>query len=108
MKAKERLWWNADRSKLLPEGHKDAALLYAAPGDEIPESAAKKYRLVDGYLRGGAAAKAAKGESEQDANGEEKEGAKGEDKQGAKGGDKQSGAGLTIKKAKKAKKAKKE
>ena len=92
MKAKERLWWNADRSKLLPEGHKDAALLYAAPGDEIPESAAKKYRLVDGYLKGGAAAKAAEAaRNKEDAKGEDKQGAKGEDKQG----------GLTIDKAKK-------
>ena len=94
MKAKQRLWWNADRSKLLSEGHKDAAILYAAPGDEIPESAAKKYRLEDGYLKGGAAAKKA-------AEGEDKQADKGGDKQGAKGGDKS--GGLTIDKAKKKK-----
>ena len=91
MKAKERLWWNADRSKLLPEGHKDAALLYAAPGDEIPESAAKKYRLMDGYLKGGAAAKAAKDEGKQADKDADKQGAEGEDKSG----------GLTIEKTKK-------
>ncbi len=79
MLARERLWWNANKTKLHPEGHPKAATLYAAPGHEIPESAAKKYKLVDGYLKGGAAAKAA----------EEKAADKGEDKRG----------GLTINKA---------
>ena len=107
MEAKERLWWNADRSKILPDGHKNAAILYAAPGDEIPDSAAKKYRLVDGYLKGSAAAKeaakAAEGVNKESDMGGGKEGAKGGNKeadkggnkQGAKGGNKQGGLKIT-------------
>ncbi|AEQ50758.1 helix-hairpin-helix domain-containing protein [Pelagibacterium halotolerans] len=51
MKAAERIYLNADKSRAVPEGHKDAAFLYAAIGDEIPDSAAEKYRLTDGRAK---------------------------------------------------------
>lgn len=35
--AKERLYFNADKTKLLKEGDEDARILACAPGDEIPE-----------------------------------------------------------------------
>ena len=50
MEAKARLFLNQDKTKLVAEGHEEAAFLYAAPGDEIPESAAKQFGLVDGDL----------------------------------------------------------
>lgn len=50
MFAKERLFLNAARSALLSEGHPEAATLYAAPGDEIPDSIAEAFGLVDGCL----------------------------------------------------------
>lgn len=53
MIAKERIYLNAERTKALPEGHKDAAFLYATPGDEIPESAVELLGLVDGGFAAG-------------------------------------------------------
>lgn len=50
MFAKARLFLNADKSKLVHEGSEEAAFLYAAPGDEIPDSAAEMFGLVDGDL----------------------------------------------------------
>ena len=52
MIAKERLYLTADKSKVVAEGDKRAAFLYAAVGDEIPENAAKQFGLVDGGLAG--------------------------------------------------------
>lgn len=59
MQAKERLFLNADKTRLVKDGDKHAAYLYAVPGDEIPESAAKKFGLVDGRLKGSDEAEAA-------------------------------------------------
>lgn len=50
MKATQRLFLNADRTKCVAEDHKDAAFLYATPGDEIPDEAAERFGLVDGAL----------------------------------------------------------
>lgn len=52
MFATARLFLNAEKSKLVHEGSEEAAFLYAAPGDEIPESAAEMFGLVDGDLPG--------------------------------------------------------
>ena len=50
MFAQQRLYLTADKAKLVPEGDEDAATLYASPGDEIPDSAAERFGLVDGAL----------------------------------------------------------
>ena len=50
MFAKARLFLNAEKSKLVHEGSEEAAFLYAIPGDEIPDSAAEMFGLVDGDL----------------------------------------------------------
>lgn len=52
MKCTQRLYLTADRKKVVAEGHKAAASLYAVPGDEIPQSAADLFDLVDGHLKG--------------------------------------------------------
>ena len=57
MIAKERLYLTADKTKVVAEDDKRAAFLYAAVGDEIPESAAKQFGLVDGGLPGKGKAK---------------------------------------------------
>lgn len=44
------LFLNLEKTKLLPEGHKDANSLYATPGTIIPASAAEEFGLVDGAL----------------------------------------------------------
>lgn len=51
MQAAERLFITADKKRLVREGHKDGAFLYVAPGDEIPDSAAEMFGLVDGKLK---------------------------------------------------------
>lgn len=61
MFAKARLYHNADKSKLVHEGNEEAAFLYATPGDEIPESAAEMYGLVNGDLPKPKAAKSGDG-----------------------------------------------
>lgn len=50
MKCTQRLYLTADREKVVGEGDASAATLYAVPGDEIPDSAAEKFGLVDGAL----------------------------------------------------------
>lgn len=50
MIAKQRLYLTADKSAVVREGDEAAATLYATPGDEIPDSAAEKFGLVDGGL----------------------------------------------------------
>lgn len=50
-KAKERLYFTADKDRLVGAGDKRAAFLYAAIGDEIPNDAAARFGLVDGLLK---------------------------------------------------------
>lgn len=57
--AQERLYLTADRKRLVGEGNPKAAFLYASPGDEIPESAAKRFGIVDGKLKKSAVKKVA-------------------------------------------------
>lgn len=61
MIAKTRLFLTADSKALVAEGDPKGATLYCAAGDEIPESAAKMFGLVDGDLpaKGGKGAKEA-------------------------------------------------
>src|SRR3546814_20130292 len=47
MIAQERLYLTRDRKTLVGDGDKRAAELYATPGTEIPESAAKLFGLTD-------------------------------------------------------------
>ena len=51
--ATQRLYLTADASRLVAEGDPKAATLYCSPGDNIPQSAADKFKLVDGALRKG-------------------------------------------------------
>lgn len=68
MFAQDRLYLTADKDRLVPEGHEDAATLYCSPGDEIPDSAADKFGLVDGALpEPGAPKKAKRGGSTKEA-----------------------------------------
>lgn len=53
MFAKEKLYLTAERTTLVKAGDPRAAFLYCAPGDEIPQSAAEKFGLVDGRLKPG-------------------------------------------------------
>lgn len=87
MQAKERLWLTADKSKIVPEGHKDAATLYAAVGDEIPQTAADRYGIKDGAVS--AATRAKEPAGKQAGGGKDKSGQKGEDKSGQKSEQKQ-------------------
>ena len=50
MEAKERLFITSDKKRLVKEGDPKGAFLYAAPGDEIPQSAAEMFGLIDGKL----------------------------------------------------------
>lgn len=52
MQCKQRLYLTADKKKLVGEGHPKAAILYAVPGDEIPQSAADLFKLEGGHLKG--------------------------------------------------------
>lgn len=61
--AKERLYLTAGRDRLVREGHKEAAFLYAAKGDEIPDSAAARFGLKDGRLGKASAAETLLGSS---------------------------------------------
>lgn len=45
-KAIVRLYCTADRSAIVLEGDEAAAFLYAAPGDEVPASAAERFKLT--------------------------------------------------------------
>lgn len=51
MKATERLYLTGDAKALVREGDPRGASLYAAPGDEIPESAVAMFGLVDGTVK---------------------------------------------------------
>lgn len=53
--AAQRLFLNADKTKLVGAESKDAAFLYAAEGDEIPGEACERFGIVDGKLKGKAA-----------------------------------------------------
>jgi predicted flap endonuclease-1-like 5' DNA nuclease len=46
--AAERMFLNAAKTKVLPEGHKDCAFLYASKGDEIPAEACERFKIKDG------------------------------------------------------------
>lgn len=48
----ERLFFTSDKAALVREGDERAAFLFAAPGDEIPASAAEMFGIVDGKLDG--------------------------------------------------------
>ena len=48
--AQERMWLTADHKHLVADGDPEAATLYAAVGHTIPESAAKEFKVTDGYL----------------------------------------------------------
>jgi hypothetical protein len=52
MKCTQRLYLTTDRKKVVGDGDKKAASLYAVPGDEIPQSAHDAFGLVDGHLKG--------------------------------------------------------
>lgn len=41
----ERLYLTADRESVVPEGHPDAAFLYATPGKTVSDEEAEKYGL---------------------------------------------------------------
>lgn len=88
MQCTQRLYLTEDKQKLVGEGDKKAAFLYAVPGDEIPDSAVEKFGLVDGHLKGFDPDKGA--DTKEDKSGSDKEDKSGSDKAG---GDKQSGAG---------------
>lgn len=75
MQAKERLYLTADKKRLVAEGDKRAATLYAVPGDFIPDSAVALFGLVDGALKGSSA-----GGGKEKAPAPNKEKAPGEDK----------------------------
>lgn len=51
MRARERLYLTADRDRVVRAGDPKAAFLYASEGDEIPDTAAAKFGLVDGRLK---------------------------------------------------------
>lgn len=97
MIAKSRLFLTADSKALVAEGDPKGATLYCAPGDEIPESAAKMFGLVDGDLpkRAGKGDKGDKG-SKEDGGGSDKEKKAGEDKGGAGAADATKGAGAAA------------
>lgn len=48
----QRLYLTADRKTLVAVGNKKGDTLYAVPGDTIPDSAAERFGLVDGHLKG--------------------------------------------------------
>ena len=50
MLAQERLYLTERRDRVVREGDARSAFLYAVPGDEIPQSAADRFGLVDGRL----------------------------------------------------------
>lgn len=53
MKATARLYLTACATALVAAGDPRAARLYASPGDDIPDSAAQKFGLVDGTIAEG-------------------------------------------------------
>lgn len=91
MYAKQRLLLTADESKLVPEGHPDGATLYCSPGDEIPDSAAERFGLVDGELPAGGSKEGPARPNKEKPPAEDKDKQPGEDK-GAGSGTKGAGA----------------
>jgi len=92
MEAKERMWLTQDRSRLVKEGHPEAAILYATPGTEIPASAVEMFGL-----KGGRLAKSRAGSQDKAAEPDEDKAAEPEgDKAAEPEGDKPSGGGLTV------------
>ena len=103
--AKARLYHTADKSRLVPEGHDEAAFLYANEGDEIPADACTLYGLKDGAIAAvkseTAAEKKARAEADKQAQadadkqaqvGADKQAQADADKQAQVGADKQAGA----------------
>lgn len=85
MIAKQRLYLNAAKSALVAAGHPDAAQLYCTPGDQIPDSAAERFGLVDGELQEAELLESKEGgkrEDKEDRGGENKDGASNPDKTG--------------------------
>lgn len=87
MTAKERLYLTKDAKALVREGDPKGASLYAAPGDEIPDSAVERFGLVDGTIKGGR--KEQKGGSDK----ERKPGGDKGGQDGGSGGDQGNGGG---------------
>lgn len=88
MFAKERLYLTGDGKRLVREGDRAAATLYAAAGDEIPDSAVQRFGLVNGTL-------GTKGSGTKDGGkqpGGDKERQPGGDKEKTPDGDKSAGA----------------
>ncbi|MDZ4135447.1 MAG: hypothetical protein U1D06_07610 [Paracoccaceae bacterium] len=50
MIATQKLFLNADKSELVPEGDKRAAFLFCVPGNEIRPDEHKRFGLIDGAL----------------------------------------------------------
>lgn len=59
--AQQKLFLNADKSKLVGEGDEAAAFLFCVPGDEIIPEVHEQFGLVDGALPEKAAKKEPKG-----------------------------------------------
>lgn len=95
MQATERLYLTENRKQLVREGDSRGAFLYAAPGDEIPDSAVEMFGLVDGTLPQGKskAKEAAPAEDKEAAPAEDKEAAPAEDREAAPAEDK---AGASV------------
>jgi len=72
--AQERMYLTSDRKRVVAEGDKRAATLYAAPGHRIPAEAAERFGLSDGFVKGSAAQKAAAKEKKVPADKERKAG----------------------------------
>ena len=50
MVLKERLWYTNDKEKVVKDGNDEAAFLFGAPNQTIPDALAKKFNIVDGLL----------------------------------------------------------
>jgi hypothetical protein len=46
VEAEERLWLTADRERVVPDGHPDAAFLFTTPGQQITREEAERYGLL--------------------------------------------------------------
>ncbi|WP_432769801.1 MAG: hypothetical protein HEQ22_03375 [Sphingopyxis sp.] len=94
MFAKERLYLTGDGERLVREGDRAAATLYAAAGDEIPDSAVQRFGLANGTL--GTNGGGTKGSGTKDGGGKQPGGDKekqpGGDKEKTPDGDKAAGA----------------
>ncbi len=76
MFAKVRLYLSACATALVLEGDPRGATLYAAPGDEIPDSAVEKFGLVDGTVSDDGAKERQPGQDKEKKGGEDKGGGK--------------------------------